>query len=146
MRRQITAITFATIAFFLYGCDAEVPTPVAHQAASGHVSVNSLDWQGRYSGVLPCADCPGIVTLLTLDLDQSYRLSKYYLGKDDKLFERRGVFIWEENGNVIHLQNSPDGPDRYQVGENILFQLDKQGKRISGDLAEHYILHKVKDD
>lgn len=146
MRRQITAITFATIAFFLYGCDAEVPTPVAHQAASGHVSANSLDWQGRYSGVLPCADCPGIVTLLTLDLDQSYRLSKYYLGKDDKLFERRGVFIWEENGNVIHLQNSPDGPDRYQVGENILFQLDKQGKRISGDLAEHYILHKVKDD
>ncbi|CAE6494749.1 hypothetical protein NMYAN_130098 [Nitrosomonas nitrosa] len=146
MRRQITAITFATIAFFLYGCDAEVPTPVAHQAASGHVSANSLDWQGRYSGVLPCADCPGIVTLLTLDLDQSYRLSKYYLGKDDKLFEQRGVFIWEENGNVIHLQNSPDGPDRYQVGENILFQLDKQGKRISGDLAEHYILHKVKDD
>jgi copper homeostasis protein (lipoprotein) len=146
MRRQITAITFATIAFFLYGCDAEVPTPVAHQAASGHVSANSLDWQGRYSGVLPCADCPGIVTLLTLDLDQSYRLSKYYLGKDDKLFEQRGVFIWEENGNVIHLQNSPDGPDRYQVGENILFQLDKQGKRISGDLAEDYILHKVKDD
>nr|WP_281722320.1 copper resistance protein NlpE [Nitrosomonas nitrosa] len=146
MRRQITAITFATIAFFLYGCDAEVPTPVAHQAASGHVSVNSLDWQGRYSGVLPCADCPGIVTLLTLDLDQSYRLSKYYLGKDDKLFERRGVFIWEEKGSVIHLQNSPDGPDRYQVGENILFQLDKQGKRISGDLAEDYILHKVKDD
>ncbi|PTR04596.1 NlpE-like protein [Nitrosomonas nitrosa] len=146
MRRQITAITFATIAFFLYGCDAEVPTPVAHQAASGHVSVNSLDWQGRYSGVLPCADCPGIVTLLTLDLDQSYRLSKYYLGKDDKLFEQRGVFIWEEKGSVIHLQNSPDGPDRYQVGENILFQLDKQGKRISGDLAEDYILHKVKDD
>ncbi|SFM12913.1 NlpE N-terminal domain-containing protein [Nitrosomonas nitrosa] len=146
MRRQITAITFATIAFFLYGCDAEVPTPVAHQAASGHVSVNSLDWQGRYTSVLPCADCPGIVTLLTLDLDQSYRLSKYYLGKDDKLFEQRGVFIWEEKGSVIHLQNSPDGPDRYQVGENILFQLDKQGKRISGDLAEHYILHKVKDD
>jgi len=146
MRRQITAITFATIAFFLYGCDAEVPTPVVHQAASGHVSANSLDWQGRYSGVLPCADCPGIVTLLTLDLDQSYRLSKYYLGKDDKLFERRGVFIWEEKGSVIHLQNSPDGPDRYQVGENILFQLDKQGKRISGDLAEDYILHKVKDD
>ncbi|MCO6433634.1 copper resistance protein NlpE [Nitrosomonas nitrosa] len=146
MRRQITTITFAAIALFLYGCDAEAPTPVAPQAASGHVSANSLDWQGRYTGVLPCADCPGIVTLLTLDLDQSYRLSKYYLGKDDKLFEQRGVFIWEENGNVIHLQNSPDGPDRYQVGENILFQLDKQGKRISGDLAEDYILHKVKDD
>ena len=146
MRRQITTITFAAIALFLYGCDAEAPTPVAHQAANGHVSANSLDWQGRYTGVLPCADCPGIVTLLTLEPDQSYRLSTYYLGKDEKLFERRGVFIWEEKGSVIHLQNSPDDLDRYQVGENILFQLDKQGNRINGDLAAHYILHKVKDD
>ncbi|HSH50375.1 MAG TPA: copper resistance protein NlpE N-terminal domain-containing protein, partial [Bacteroidales bacterium] len=27
-----------------------------------HTSEISLDWQGTYKGVLPCADCPGIET------------------------------------------------------------------------------------
>ncbi|WP_438946633.1 copper resistance protein NlpE N-terminal domain-containing protein, partial [Sediminibacterium sp.] len=29
---------------------------------NSHEAQNSLDWQGSYSGVLPCASCPGIET------------------------------------------------------------------------------------
>ena len=38
-----------------------------------HNSRNSLDWAGIYEGVLPCADCPGIQTRLTLSRDESVR-------------------------------------------------------------------------
>jgi len=31
---------------------------------------------------------------------------------------------------------------KYLVGENQLFMLDNEGNRISGELAEHYILKK----
>jgi len=41
--------------------------------------------------------------------------------------------------NQIQLN---DGVTRYQVGENRLFLLDRRGRRITGDLAAHYILYK----
>src|SRR5262249_20486174 len=44
------------------------------QPADIHNSRNSLDWAGTYEGVLPCADCLGTKTRLTLNHDDSYRL------------------------------------------------------------------------
>ena len=32
-------------------------------------SATSLDWEGVYRGVVPCADCEGIVTTITLRRD-----------------------------------------------------------------------------
>ncbi|MDE5451088.1 copper resistance protein NlpE N-terminal domain-containing protein, partial [Elizabethkingia meningoseptica] len=31
-----------------------------------HNAQNSLDWAGTYEGTVPCADCPGIKTTITL--------------------------------------------------------------------------------
>ncbi len=53
-------------------------------------SANSLDWAGEYKGVVPCADCEGIETSLTLNMDQSYQLSTIYLGKDATAFKQQG--------------------------------------------------------
>lgn len=105
-------------------------------------SANSLDWAGEYKGVVPCADCEGIETSLTLNMDQSYQLSTIYLGKDATAFKQQGQFEWDANGSVIRLLNQKDGPALYKVGENQLFQLDIQGQVISGDLAENYQLKK----
>lgn len=105
-------------------------------------SANSLDWAGEYKGVVPCADCEGIETSLTLNMDQSYQLSTIYLGKDATAFQQQGQFEWDANGSVIRLLNQKDGPALYKVGENQLFQLDIQGQVISGDLAENYKLKK----
>lgn len=132
-----TAIAFAALS--LSGCFPTAPTP----SNSQHTSENSLDWQGRYGGVLPCADCPGIETFITLDPDLTYQIRTRYLGRDDRVFEHRGRFAWEANGNVIQLQGIVDGPDRYHVGENQLFQLDRLGKRITGALADQYVLRKL---
>jgi copper homeostasis protein (lipoprotein) len=145
MRTQIAIVTLIVAAFSLSGCFSKAATPMANQTTTQHTSKNSLDWYGSYAGVIPCADCAGIETWITLNKDLSYRLRTRYLGKDDRVFERQGTFVWEENGNVIYLKDLSEGPNRYHVGENLLFQLDKQGKRITGDLAEKYILRKVAD-
>ncbi|WP_438958047.1 copper resistance protein NlpE N-terminal domain-containing protein [Porticoccus sp.] len=116
--------------------------PAIDQPARSHNSSNSLTWEGSYSGVLPCADCPGIDTNLVLHRDNTFSLTTRYLGEDDKLFESSGTFRWNEAGTGIRLQGLPDNSIHYQIGENQLIQLDKQGQRITGDLADQYVLKK----
>jgi copper homeostasis protein (lipoprotein) len=143
MRIRIAIIIIIAAAVCLSGCFSNVTVPAASQPPDLHTSQIPLDWDGTYAGVVPCADCAGIETFIRINQDLSYHIRTRYLGKDDRVFERQGSFTWEANGNVIHLKDLSEGPDRYHVGENLLFQLDKQGKRITGDLAEKCILRKV---
>lgn len=106
-------------------------------------SQNSLDWQGTYKGVTPCADCEGIETEITLKNDQTYVVKTTYLGKGDgKIFEEKGSFYWDKSGSDITLKTTNVGPSQYKVGENQLIQLDMEGKIITGALAEKYVLKK----
>lgn len=108
----------------------------------GDTSQNALDWNGTYKGTLPCADCEGIETELTLNLDGTYLYKATYLGKDTKVYEIEAPFQWDETGSMITLLEMEDAPGKYQVGENQLWHLDRNGKRIEGDLADRYILKK----
>ena len=59
-----------------------------------HNSQNSLDWQGTYKGITPCADCDGIETELVLNKDLTYVIKTKYLGKGDgKTLEESGNFV-----------------------------------------------------
>jgi uncharacterized lipoprotein NlpE involved in copper resistance len=107
-----------------------------------HTSQNSLDYWGIYAGILPCADCEGIELIIELNSDFSYTKKATYLGKGDgKPIETTGTYSWNEAGNTISLAGE-DAPNQYFVGENVLFHLDMDGNRISGDLAEKYRLNK----
>ncbi|HLT50596.1 MAG TPA: copper resistance protein NlpE N-terminal domain-containing protein, partial [Arenibacter sp.] len=84
-----------------------------------HTAQNSLDWQGTYSGILPCADCSGIETALILNADNTFVLTSLYLGKGDVGTDTlKGKFQW--NGNSIHLMGIKKGeaPTVYKVEEN----------------------------
>ncbi len=106
-------------------------------------SATSLDWNGTYKGTVPCASCEGIETTLTLNIDRTYKLSTHYFGRNDALEEDdMGTFSWDKTGSIITLNNVSNGPTQYKVGENRLWQLDKSGNMITGDLADHYILTK----
>lgn len=107
-----------------------------------HTSQNSLDWQGTYEGTIPCADCPGIKTIVTLKDNGIFAHSAEYLERD-LIAADSGSFVWHDNGNVVHLKGE-NTDVQYQVGENQLFQLDQEGQRITGELAENYILKKIR--
>lgn len=113
-----------------------------------HNSMIALDWAGTYHGVLPCADCEGIDTKIILRDDLSYQKEKIYLGKSEEVYLNYGTFSWSEDGNRIRLHdlNPAQTPGLYHVGENRLFQLDIDGNRIEGRLADHYMLPRVIDN
>lgn len=103
---------------------------------------NSLDWAGSYQGVLPCADCEGINTLFVMNEDGSYVITSEYLGKDF-IVEDAGNVNWAENGNQITFTLSSGDVVQYFVSENQLIVLDQDGNKITGELADHYVLNKI---
>jgi heat shock protein HslJ len=107
-----------------------------------------LDWQGAYNGILPCADCEGVITTLTLNSDNSYVILKRYLGKGKEINKLRGSFTWDKSGNQITLAgvDATTTPSRFKLGENRITQLDLNGNPITGPLAGQYVLTKSSSD
>jgi copper homeostasis protein (lipoprotein) len=137
MRRRHAAWLVLTA---LAGCS--VPS---EQVSNADNSRNALDWQGTYVGIVPCADCEGIRTRVELRGDGTFSRSLTYLGKDERPLEDRGTFTWDAGGSRIALGNA-SGAQRYQVGENVLFHLDRDGQRITPDRASLYRLEKIVSD
>ena len=113
-----------------------------------HTSMNSVDWAGVYKGMLPCADCEGIVIELQLNDDLTYEKVMTYIGKGDNKFHDSGTFEWAKDGGRIKITDeSADTEEWYRVGENQLFALDTEGNRIEGAIPEEmYILKKIDMD
>ncbi|VXB76919.1 NlpE N-terminal domain-containing protein [Flavobacterium sp. 9R] len=119
---------------------AGMPIDTIH---TGDNSETSLDWDGIYVGITPCANCEGIETELTLGKDKTFVLKTKYIGKgSEKTNAEKGTFSWDESGSVIILNGLEHKPNQYKVGENHLVQMDMQGKIVEGNLASKYILQK----
>ena len=76
------------------------------------------DWVGSYTGIMPCADCPGIQTAIELFPDSTYTIQTKYMGKSDEVFSRSGKFLWNEPNAIIDLDN--DLFTRLRIEENAL--------------------------
>lgn len=147
MKTKMAFVFLTTIVVFS-SCQVKQPAttnenPGAIAATVAHNAQNALDWQGIYKGLLPCADCEGIETSITLNADNTYQKTTLYIGKEAVISPTKGTFSWNEAGNIIHLDNEASEPASYFVGENSLTQLDMQGNKINGQLADMYILKKV---
>lgn len=138
---RLARIVPVSMVVAITGCAGNnTPTAPAVPDAA-HNSRNALDWAGTYRGVLPCADCEGIETVLTLTEDGSFREHSRYLGKPGPEFSRQGAFTWSGDGGSVALAGDP--ATRFRVGENHLLQLALDGSVITGALATHYQLTMV---
>ena len=142
MRTLLAACTALLLA-----CQAPAPeqatTPAEADSSTTAAADNSrtaLDWAGTYHGTVPCADCQGIDTRITLNADGTYRMETIYLGRSTEAQVTEGSFTWEDDGGRIVLGGVEPGTGRYRVGENVLMHLDRNGERIGGALAERYLL------
>ena len=138
-------LIFAAMLLGCTGAQKSVQTSEVNQAdssGSADNSQNSLDWAGSYSGTLPCDNCEGIATTISLNDDLTFKEKRRSLGTSDSMREIAGKFAWNPSGNTITLTAS-DGTNRqYVVGENKLTQLDANGHKFEGDEAHRYILSK----
>jgi copper homeostasis protein (lipoprotein) len=149
-------IVICSILFFLASCWSN---KIGGDSAK---SSTSLSWEGVYRGVLPCADCEGITTMIHLKKDLTYVKSMQYMGKSSDLFTQNGSFQWNREGTVLTLMPwekeeisdeskaekklNEAKKDMYLLGENELVKLDQKGKRVQGALAHNYVLKKYDFD
>ncbi len=81
----------------------------------------------------------GINMTLTIKKDKTFELISEYIDRQDATFKEYGTYSVE--GNIITLINGED-KQYYKVGENTLTALNQDKQAITGELADHYILHK----
>jgi len=142
---SIAFVAFLSAALFT-GCNSNKKNTASEKRTTlmasdrAHNSRNSLDYQGTYSGTMPCADCSGIDVEITLSGDNFKRKMTYQGKEGQNMFDDSGKYVWNEEGDIITLGGDP--AEQYQVGENQLIALDMQGRHITGDLADMYILKK----
>lgn len=114
---------------------------IAKQLKEEHNAKNSLDYIGTYTGKVPTASGEGMIVSITLS-DSTFVKNTEYVNKKNSKSEDKGKYTWNAAGNTVILEGVKDAPNQYFVGENTLTQLDMEGNKVVGDLAEQYVLKK----
>ena len=141
--RHATATLAAAAALALTGCGV-VPSggtdSGVHVMPAGEHTVLS-----QYEGVLPCADCGGIRTQITLFADTAmYRMTETYLGTAQPDSTRQTQGAWttvhgmEGNADAIVYQLDPGDPESARsfvvVSDSELRMLDREKQQIASTL------------
>ena len=136
------ALLLLSLPLLLAACQSNTPTQAAVPATptvapDGHTAENSLDWAGTYSGLMPCADCEGIQTQLTLKQDKTYVLDEHYVknGKALHPSKQTGRFQFDaKQPSLIRLEHATQ-PRVYFIGEGFAEARDIQtGEKLSEQL------------
>ena len=91
---------------------------------------------GTYSGILPCADCQGILTTVELRKNGIAVVSSVYLGKDETPYILFGLVEYYDTLAII--QGGKDLNMKFKGFDKSILILDEQGNTIDSDL--NYIL------
>jgi uncharacterized lipoprotein NlpE involved in copper resistance len=116
---------------------------------SAQNTANSTNDQARvnelaafYTGTLPCPNCDGIVTVLTLNADEkrSFSMEEQYMGNESKTVSSAGT--WTVAGDVVTLTQQ-SGVSKYQVTGEGLISMNADGSKRDAASANLYLLKKV---
>lgn len=118
-------------------------TPI--ETVDSHTAENALDWNGTYNGILPCNNCPGVITTIKLNNDKTFEKAAFYIDTKDGYINEKGTFSFTEDGGTVILK-SDKATTKLAVGENRLELLNEEGKRNSSESAVNYQLRKMRGD
>jgi copper homeostasis protein (lipoprotein) len=90
----------------------------------------------RYSGVLPCADCPGIRFDIDLHPANVYFLRMTYLGTTpERVYDDIGAWSLASDLRTIALKGTRQSPMLFSItNTNMLRKLDAEGQTIESEL------------
>lgn len=92
-----------------------------------------------YRGIIPCADCSGIVYELTLNDDHTFEASSVYIGARMRPFLEAGT--WKVKSDTLLILKQEDGQKRsIAIADSTLTLLDGNQNYITGPLANNYVL------
>ena len=104
----------------------------------------SLDFHGVFYGFLPCKDCNGIKTTLSLKQNNNYLLVTQPARESTKEFYEKGKYSWnEENHTVVLTPRTDADAHQYQIkDEGTLILLNSDGTPMTGGRPDSYTLRR----
>ena len=106
---------------------------------SPSAATQTAKYDAQYQGTLPCADCDGVVTTLTLNPDGTFFMESEYLANKPVKFSQKGKYTEVEEG-IVELTLDNNDKVYYQIEEGEAIMLDQNRKAPTGALADHYVL------
>jgi len=116
------------------------PAPEAPVPAPALATVTDMKaFAGVFDGTLPCPDCQGIQTKLTLNADGSYQLDETFAGRvtNNQLSSTGKWSVQADNQHILLDPASQDWEDRpfAVVTNDELRQLTKDGTPLAADAS-----------
>lgn len=116
---------------------------IDHSAHENHID-KSQDFHGVFYGYVPCDDCDGIKSTLSLNQKNNYSLVTQPARQSNKEYYEKGKYDWNEDTLILTL--TPRGKNitrQYLIqSEGSIIQLDENGKRYNGWDSDRYILNR----
>ncbi|MCW5568216.1 MAG: copper resistance protein NlpE N-terminal domain-containing protein [Dokdonella sp.] len=111
-------------------------TAVVHHDRPDPAGFDRKAFAGTFSGTVPCADCPGIETHLTINADGSFTLAETYQERDSG-DSTSGTWTIDADGRRLLLDpDTKDAADRWFeiVSKDEVRMLDSEGEAIESPL------------
>ncbi len=102
------------------------------------IQIDSIAPEKNYSGLLPCKNCDGINSFLTLHQDSSFQFAESKNGTDtqDSLIERKGKYLVNMLGerNILTLKFNDGSFKFFQFyGDTAIQLLNSEKKELETD-------------
>lgn len=154
-KHTLTAIVFSALLVTnaaIARTDTEAQTSFAkalakkHEGEMDHSTHANQDksqaFHGIFYGYLPCNDCDGVKTTLSLKQNQNYLLVTQPARDSSREYYEKGKYEWNEETGVLTLtpRNKPD-KHYYQIkDEGTIVQMSPSGAPVAKDLEDEYTL------
>lgn len=99
----------------------------------------SQDFHGVFYGYLPCDDCDGVKTTLSLQQKSNYLLVTQPAKESSREIFERGKYNWNDNDRSVVLTPKKEGvsPRRYFIeDQGTLIQLNADGIRMERHILQ----------
>jgi uncharacterized lipoprotein NlpE involved in copper resistance len=141
MKKYLTSALFALI--FAAACGEKSPQQPDDTAKPAADILQA--YTGTYGGILPCADCEGIDTEITLNPDNTFTLIEFYLSKESDLYLTEGTWKLSPDKRYAILVSADDKQNPlniyYALKDGDLLQLDINARPIESNL-NYYLRRK----
>lgn len=125
-------------------CSCQAGKNTGQQKQQSH-NLPSAGWKGSYEGILPCADCSCMATLIELNPDQTFMRWQKHTVEQAATSYSHGHFSWDKAKHTVLLTDENGRTSQYRVANDKLSLLDSTGKIVTGTNAAPFVLHR-KDD
>ncbi len=134
MRTRHLVWIVAMIALVVSGCQR------ASTRGRSDDSAGRLVLPATYNGTLPCADCPGIATTLTLRADSLFVQRSIYMERDSSAFVELGRWSVDSSHRLV-LRGATEAPRLFGIVDaGTVRMLDTQGQPIESPLNSDLVL------